>query len=67
MVSIWWDIDGTGLIEAEMCSIGKAQEISVLLPVGDGHRVTVQLEADTPKKLSIETKASSKKPVVEMA
>lgn len=67
LVSIWWDIDGTGLIEAEMCSIGKAQEISVLLPVGDGHRVAVQLEADTPKKLSVEVKASSKKPVVEMA
>ena len=67
LVSIWWDLDGKGLIEAEMCSIGQAQEISVLLPIGDGHRVTVQLDADVPKKLSIETKASTQKPVVEMA
>ena len=65
-VSIWWDLDGKGLIEVEMSSIGKAQEIAVLLPVGDERRVIVQLEADVPKKLSIETKASSQKPVVEM-
>ena len=50
-VSIWWDLDGKGLIEVEMSSIGKAQEIAVLLPVGDERRVIVQLEADVAKEV----------------
>ena len=53
------------MIEVEMCSLEKAQEISVLFTVGDEHRMSVQLEADTPKKVSVDVHAAGK-PTFEM-
>jgi alpha-L-fucosidase 2 len=66
-VSIWWDLDGTGKIEAELCSVGQSQEINVLLPLGENRKIVLQLEADVIKKLSIDTTPSPKQPAVGMA
>jgi alpha-L-fucosidase 2 len=52
-VSLQWDMEA-GSLHAELCSIGKAQRVEILLPFGEPGMMEVDLEADRVKTIELD-------------
>ena len=56
-VSVAWDLEA-GSVEVELCSSGRPQTVELECPFGEPRKQAVELDADQPKCVSVNTTAS---------